>query len=103
MVVLLITIFYASFGFGDTFIACELCQQMSNGFDDINDTVDQLNWYEFPVEIQKLMPTLLLNVQQPVLVECFGSITCSREVFIKVSKMIYIRNQLQNEFALNII
>lgn len=87
--VLIVTTFYAGTGFGGLFVACELSQRMSNGFDEINDEADQLNWHQFPVEIQKLLPTIMANVQQPVEIECFGSISCCRMVFIKVSHTEY--------------
>lgn len=85
MVVSLMTIFYASFAFGYVFITCELFQRLTDGFDEINDAVDQLKWYQFSNEIRKMLPTLLINVQQPVFIKCFGSISCSRETFKKVS------------------
>ena len=81
----MVTIFYASLGFGELFITCELCQRLTNEFEEINDAVDKLIWYQFPIEIQQMLPTLLTNVQRPVYIECFGNISCCRAVFIKVS------------------
>ena len=77
--------FYANLGFGEIFIVCELCQRLSNGFDEINDIVNQMKWYQYPNEIQTMLPTILMNVQRPVYVECFGNISCCLSVFLKVS------------------
>lgn len=52
------------------------------------DVIDQLNWYQFPVEIRELLPTLFLNVQQPVLIECFGGISCCPGGFRKSRNML---------------
>lgn len=85
MLVLLVTIFYAIYAFGVVFTVCELFQRLTDGFDEINDVIDQLKWYQFPDEIQKMLPTLLIIVQKPVVIKCFGSISCCRETFKEVS------------------
>lgn len=49
------------------------------------DAIDKLDWYAYPIEMQKTLPFILINAQQPVTLKCFGSISCGREVFKRVS------------------
>lgn len=65
-------------------IACELGQRMSDAFDEMNFTIGQFDCYLFPIEIQRMLPLIIANAQQPVTLECFGSIKCTREVFKNV-------------------
>lgn len=82
---LLLLIINGSFAFATVFIACEIGQQMNDAFEKIYFTVTRFKWYLFPIEIRRLLPIIMANAQQPVSLECFGSIICSREVFKKVS------------------
>lgn len=85
LLLLLMTIIYACYAFGSVFIACELCEQTSKLFIEIDDIMCQLDWYHFPYEVQKMLPTILIMTQKPFEIECFGDITCSRDTFKKVS------------------
>lgn len=78
-------IFYGCWGLSITFCACELGQQLTNTLGKINDKLEQLDWYLFPTEIQRILPTVMNNIQQPIVIECFGIICASREQFGKVS------------------
>lgn len=70
------------------FVTCEFCQQISNAFSEIDDTIGQFNWYRFPNEINQMLPTILMMTQQPIEMKCFGSISCSQETFKKVQLII---------------
>lgn len=87
MVVLLMTIFYASYAFGVVFVVCELCQRLTNAFSEITIVFGQLvKWYVLPSKFQQMiLPTLLINLQKPVVITYFGSISCCRETFKRVS------------------
>lgn len=63
----------------------ELGQRLNNLFLGINNVFDQLDWYLFPIKIQRLLPVAVMNVRQPVVVKCFGNISCCRDQFEKVS------------------
>lgn len=67
------------------FASCELCGRISTGFDDINDMVDEFDWYLFPIRMKKALLILMINAQKPVEYRCFGSTVCNRETFKKVS------------------
>lgn len=82
---LLLTIIDASIAFGTLFIACELSQRVETTFERIIGDIDQLQWYILPRELKQTLPTVIIIVQQRVCLECFGSISCNRDVFKKVS------------------
>lgn len=66
------------------FVACELGERLSNTLDEVDDLIGQLNWYLLPIEFQRMLPTIMINSQQPVVLKCFGCISCSRDQFKKV-------------------
>lgn len=68
------------------FIACEIGQKMNDSYDEVSSTVDHFAWYLFPIKIQQMYPMIIVNAQEPIILECFGSIACSREVFKNVTK-----------------
>lgn len=67
-------------------LACELAGRLSYRFENVNDLIDQFDWYAFPLEMQKILPVMMMNAQQPVEVKSFGSIASNRETFRKVSE-----------------
>lgn len=69
------------------YIACELCQRLSNSFDEINDLINQFRWYRFPIETKRILPMALVFVQKPVSLECFGSFSYCREALKKVNRI----------------
>lgn len=73
------------YAFGIVLIICEFGQRCCSAFDGIIGIIDQFNWYSFPYEIQRLLPIILIMMQQPVALKCFGSISCNHENFKKVS------------------
>lgn len=64
--------------FGSVFLACEIGQRFTDLFEDITDLLGRLNWYLFPMNVQRLLPTILVNAQEPVVIGCFGIINGSR-------------------------
>lgn len=83
-VVLLGMVFEGGYAFGLVLISCELGQRMTNAFEIFEVVMCKLDWLLFPVEVQQLLPPLLIIAQQPVRLECFGSNACMRESFKKV-------------------
>lgn len=77
--------FVAGYAFGTVFFSCELGQRMYDAFRGIGDFICQCDWHLFPIEIKRMLPTSLAILQQPVALQCFGSISCNREVFKQVS------------------
>lgn len=60
---------------------CGFSQRISNAFEEINDVIVQFDWYLFPIEINRMLPTILLVTQHSVALKCFGSMACNRETY----------------------
>lgn len=58
-----------------------------SAFDDVNDAMGRVHWMLYPIEVQRLLSIVMLFIQQPIELKVFGSITCSRESFKKVSSI----------------
>lgn len=67
------------------FTACELGERMNYAFGRMNFTLDQLDWYLFPIGIKRIFPMIVGITQQSIELSCFGSITCTRIVFKQVN------------------
>lgn len=72
------------FGLALVMFACEIGQRMSDAFEEIDITMERFDWYLFPIEVKRMLPVIMENAQEPVTLECFGSIGCTRDVFKKV-------------------
>lgn len=90
-VVLFVLISYACYAFGLLFIVCEIGHQASVAFDRIWDKIDRFEWYLYPYEFIRMLPIIMIDAQQPVNLEFFGSIACSRFTFRKVYDMWFIQ------------
>lgn len=84
-IVVLITLVESLLAFGLAFFSCEMGQKFSDVYVDVNDIIDEFNWYAFPTEVKRMLPLIIHAAQQPVAIECFGSTMCVRETFQKVS------------------
>lgn len=73
-----------SYGFGLVFVVSELCQQVCNGFEEMNEVMDQFHWSSYPVKVQRMLPLVINYTQQPIEFKVFGSIACCRESCKKV-------------------
>lgn len=83
--VLFVTIFYVVYAFGIILIVCELGQRLTDAFEHVGDEFDIFEWYSFSLEIQRMLPTIIILSNQPIELECFGGISGSRETFKKVN------------------
>lgn len=92
------SILYAVWSFGLVFVACEISQRSCDALNEMDDDIGQLDWYMYPAEIQRMLPIIMENSQQPVIIKCFGSFPCSRETFkeVRVLFIIYIRKSELN-------
>lgn len=93
---LLLLLSEAGYGFGCVFLTSELGQRVNNAFDELCFRVDQFQWYLFPMKVKRILPMITMVAQEPVSLECFGSITLCREVF----KGVRLKNK-RNSFFLN--
>lgn len=80
-------LFGASYAFGAVIFVCELCQQVCNGFEEMNRAMDQFHWPSYPIDLRRVLPIVIMFTQQPIEFKVFGSITCCRESFKNVSSI----------------
>lgn len=66
------------------FATCEIGHRLESTFSEINGAICKLQWYLYPIKIQRTLGPMLIYTQTPVVIEFFGSIACSREQFKKV-------------------
>lgn len=67
------------------FIVCNFGEILTNRFGEVDNTIYGCDWYEFPYEIQRVLPIIMMGAQQSVIIEGFANLTCSREAFKKVT------------------
>lgn len=70
--------------FGLVFFACEIGQRLTSAFDEIVYEFSQFDWDLFPLKIKRMLPTLMIGVQRPMVIGCFETFFASREQFKKV-------------------
>lgn len=92
LLTLLLTVFVACYGLSILFLACELSQRLGNAFTEIDRMIEQFDWYLFPLNIRRMLPIIIAVAQEPVNLECFGSISCNRAVFQKVCIVVHMKN-----------
>lgn len=78
---LMITVIAMIYAFGALTIACEVSQGVNQAFDECSEMFDQLDWYLFPIELQRMYPMILAFIQEPIEITFFGSMPCGRELF----------------------
>lgn len=71
--------------FGLVFLSCEIGQRLTDTFDEIYRKFKKSAWYLFPIEVQRMLPTILIGVQETIVFDCFGILDISREQFKKVN------------------
>lgn len=75
---------YGFWAFMMVLFASEIGQRFSNTFEKIDDKINEFDWYLLPMEVQRILPIIMINTQRPTFITCFGSSTCSRDTFKKV-------------------
>lgn len=81
---ILVTIFIVFYSICVLFATCELDERLSIAYDQMDAEIAQFDWYLFPIEVQQLLPIVIMNAQQPIVLACFGSISVNRETLKKV-------------------
>lgn len=84
-VLLLESIFYWFSTTTLAFILSEFGQRICDAYDEINDAINQTEWYLLPIEMQRMLPIIMMNAQQSLELNFFGSFSCNREQFQRVS------------------
>lgn len=94
----MLTMSYVLYAFGMIFLVCELCTRASDAFEEINDMIGTFDWYLFPDNINRLLPTIIILAQQSVMIDCFGSLGCNRDGFKRVSFIQHIGKNFFYQF-----
>lgn len=68
------------------FILCELGERVRIRFEEIDNEINNMNWYLYPIKIQRMLPTMQMMSQQDVQLTAFGNFPCSRDNFKRVIK-----------------
>lgn len=63
---------------------CELCQRITDHFDNIHGEIYQCDWYEFPMNVKRILPTILNGTQYSFVLSGIGNTEYSCEAFKKV-------------------
>lgn len=67
------------------FAFCEVGDRIENAHSEINDKINGLKWYSFPSRLWQMIPMIMINSQEKMILKCFGSISSGRIVFKQVS------------------
>lgn len=78
------TMFQTFWSFISIFFFCELGEQVTSRFEQFNDELDQCCWYLFPIDLQRMIPTVMANTQDNTIIHGFGNTLCTRLSFNKV-------------------
>ena len=63
------------------FLACECGQNVTMEFEMFNDALYQCKWYFLPIELQRMLVTVLVGAQHPTHMQGYGNIECTRDSF----------------------
>lgn len=75
----------AFWSFIEIFMLCNFGEMVMNSFNEINDAISTCDWYLFSMEIQRMLPLILMNSQHSIQFRGFGNIEISRNSFKSVS------------------
>lgn len=64
--------------------ACEMGQRSSDLYSNFEKEMIHLDWYLYPIEMQRILIPMTIYAPKSVEIKFFGSISCSREQFKKV-------------------
>lgn len=67
------------------FVACESGQRFSNAFSEVGGAFSQLDFYLLPIKIRRILPAVIIYMQEPMFVKFFGNLSATREQFKRVS------------------
>lgn len=75
------------------FFFCETGEHVTSQFDAINDEFYRSNWYAFPIEVQKMIPTILMCTQQKITINGFANLSLTR-IYFKQVKVISLKTHM---------
>lgn len=67
------------------FFFCHSCQSVTDRFSQLDNAVYHCEWHSYPIKVQRILPIIMLALQQPVVFHGFGNVFYTREAFKNVS------------------
>lgn len=72
------------FSYLTIFFFCETAQQITEQYDEIESVFCQCNWYSYPIEVQQIIPTIMMATQKEIAIRGFGNLIFNRASFYQV-------------------
>lgn len=69
------------------FFLCELGERITHQYNEIDEEICRMKWYLLPIRMQKILPTIMIGTQTPVMLAGFGNMRCTREDFKTVRNL----------------
>lgn len=66
------------------YMFCNFRENITNQFNVINHAINGCDWYLFPHEVQRILPTIMVSTQRPLILRGFVNVVCTREAFKNV-------------------
>lgn len=71
------------------FIFCNNGDEVTEKFMRIGNSMYELNWHLYPIELRKHIPLTMAIAQTPIYLRGFGRTECTRDVFKKIINASY--------------
>lgn len=89
-------LFLSFWSFAIIFILCEFGGSLTCQYDEWIDIIYQSDWNTYPSDIQRMLSTVILAAQEPIVLQAFGNLSCTRESSKKVNCLVIVHIVLNN-------
>lgn len=69
------------------FMFCELGENITDRFDRILTIIYDSEWYTFPTQVQRALPTVMIAAQQQIVLQGLGNVKYRRESLKEVKRV----------------
>lgn len=66
------------------FCVCEFFERTTDHLEKLGDALYECEWHLFPIDMQRILVTVMANAQQPIMIRGFGNTLCIRDSVKKV-------------------
>ncbi|XP_055297011.1 putative odorant receptor 71a [Sitodiplosis mosellana] len=77
---------------------CDFGERVCGEFDAVHNTIEECDWYLFPIEIQKMLLTIMM-ADQPVVLKGFANVVITRETSKKIANGGYSYFNILRQFV----
>lgn len=71
-------------GVGWLYAFCHFGNEATESYKNVGIFINQLDWYEYPLKMQKDLQLMIAVSQNNIYIQGFGNTRCTREMFKKV-------------------